>query len=173
MVKKTNRGQMKIQQMAFVLIAVTLFFVFAGLFLLSFFISGLKDSKTSIGEQGALLLVTKLANSPEFSCGDAFDNAGINCVDGDKVMVLKLNHEKYEGFWGDEILNIEIIKIYPRDSTLCNEGNYPDCGIISVFPERDGFYKENFVSLCRKANVGGNTYDKCEIAKLRVGYKGE
>jgi len=166
-----KRGQLKIQQMAFVLIALTLFFAFAGLFLLSFALSGIRESSTRIGEEGAFLLVTRLANSPEFSCGDSFDNSGSNCVDGDKVMMLKENSEKYEGFWGDEILNIEIVKIYPRDDTLCNQGNYPNCGILSVFPERKGFYKENFVSFCKKTSSGEKMYDKCEIAKLRVGYR--
>jgi hypothetical protein len=65
-------------------------------------------------------------------------------VDGDKMMVLRSNSEKYSGFWGDEISNIEIIKIFPRDNILCNSGNYPNCGIISLFENREGFYKENF-----------------------------
>jgi hypothetical protein len=166
-----KRAQMKIQQMAFVLIAITLFFALAGLFLVSFAFSGMRESKTKLGEQGALTLVSRLANSPEFSCGNSFDNAGISCVDGDKMMVLRSNSEKYSGFWGDEISNIEIIKIFPRDNILCNSGNYPNCGIISLFENREGFYKENFVSLCRKASLGGESYDKCEIAKLRVGYR--
>ncbi len=168
MVKK---GQLKIQQMAFVLIALTLFFVFAGLFALSFALSGIRDSSARIGEEGARLLVTSLANSPEFSCGDVFSNVGSNCVDADKVMILMENHEKYYGFWGDDIVNIEIVKIYPLDDRVCTMGNYPNCGVLSVFPDRSGSYKENFVSLCRKASHGGGSFDQCYIAKLRVGYE--
>src|SRR3989339_757807 len=68
-----SRGQLKIQQMAFMLIAVTLFFALVGLFLIVFVFSGLKGSATALQEKNALLLVTKLANSPEFSCEDVFD----------------------------------------------------------------------------------------------------
>jgi hypothetical protein len=168
-----NKGQMKIQQMAFVLMALTLFFAFAGLFFLSFAFSGVKEHKTRIGEETALSLVVRLANSPEFSCGRVFDNVGISCVDADKIMILKSNYEKYEDFWGDEILNIEVVKLFPIDNTLCTLGNYPNCGVISIFSNREGFYKDNFVSLCRKASSEGKTYDKCDIAKLRIGYRSQ
>jgi len=163
---------MKIQQMAFMLIAVTIFFVLVGLFLLGFAFSGLKKSATALEEENSLLLVTRLANSPEFSCGDAFDNAGSNCVDADKVMVLSKESERYSNFWGKEIPNIEIVKVYPYDGEkICNEGNYPSCSTIKVFSgAQTGYYRENFISLCRKASENGESYDKCEIAKLRVGY---
>ena len=66
MVKKTKRSQMKIQQTAFMLIAMTLLFVLAGVFFLGFKLSGLKKQALSLEENNALLLVSKLANSPEF-----------------------------------------------------------------------------------------------------------
>ena len=92
---KTKKAQMKIQQMAFMLMAITLFFVMVGMFVLVFRFSGLKESATMLEEKNAMLLVTKLANSPEFSCGEAFGSNRINCVDADKVMMLKENTAKY------------------------------------------------------------------------------
>ena len=61
-----NKGQMKIQQMAFMLIAVTLFFSLVGMFFLVIFVSNLRESASILEEKNALLLVIKLANSPGF-----------------------------------------------------------------------------------------------------------
>jgi len=162
-------GQLKIQQMAFVLLAITLFFVLAGLFALVFLISGLKGGATALEEKNALLLVTKLANSPEFSCGGSYGSDRVNCIDADKVMVLSKNIERYSKFWG--VNSIEVRKIYPEEeSLLCTLGNYPNCNSI-IIKSGTGYVHENFVTLCRKEQDGGDTYNNCDIAKLLVSYE--
>ena len=165
-------GQLKIQQMAFVLMAITLFFVLVGMFVLVVKFSGLKESATALEEKNAMLLVAKLANSPEFSCGEAFGVNRINCIDADKAMILKENIIKYINFWG--VSNIEIRKIYPAGSgKICNLGNYPDCEIIRIRSgEVSGTDLSSFVSLCRKESFNGEIYDKCELAKIMVSYGG-
>jgi hypothetical protein len=173
--KMNKLGQLKIQQMAFMLIAVVLFFVVAGLFILSIYTSGIASSATSIEAEGAKLLVSKLANTPEFSCGDAFSIGGsgkTSCVDADKVMILKDNPD-YLNFWG--VASIEIVKVYPTENRgiECDPGTYPRCGFVKVFDRSDASTRglppaSNFVSLCRKAELDGEPYDKCEIAKLLV-----
>lgn len=169
--KMNKQGQLKIQQMAFMLMAVTLFFVLVGLFVLVVKFSGLRESATELSEKNALLLVTKLANSPEFSCGEALGSNKINCIDADKIMVLKENLVKYSGFWG--VANIEIRKIYPKTvNEICNFGNYPDCTFIRLYPrEVEGYSVSNFVSLCRKELFAGEIYDKCDLAELIVSYE--
>lgn len=162
-----KKAQLKIQQMAFLLMAVTLFFVLAGLFILIFKFSGLKDAATEIEERNAMLLVTKIANSPEFSCGEAFDSKRTNCVDADKIMMLKNNINKYDDFWG--VSNIEIRKIYPaEDDKLCTNGNYPNCNIIRLREEISSADKWNFVALCRKKQTDGGPQNKCELAKIMI-----
>lgn len=168
---KKNKGQVKIQQMAFMLIAVTLFFVLVGIFVLGVKFSGLKKTATMLEEKNAILLVSKLANSPEFSCGGAFSGK-INCIDADKVMILRENIQKYDGFWG--VSNIEIKKIYPSESSeiICNMGNYPDCNTIRLIQgDVIGTSVSNFVSLCRKESLEGEGYDKCEVAKVMISYE--
>ena len=164
-----KKGQLKIQQMAFMLIAVTLFFVLVGLFVLSIYVSNIKNSASIFEEKNAMFLVTKLANSPEFSCGEAFKGKKTNCVDADKVMMLRENINKYSDFW--DVENIQIVKIHPVSNPLdCTLENYPNCNIIKI---REGKITEefsNFVSLCRKEFIDGNVRDKCEIAKLIVSY---
>ena len=176
---KNKRGQLKIQQMAFMLIAVTLFFVLAGMFVLVIKFAGLKESATTLEEKNAMLLVTKIANSPEFACGEAFGSNKINCIDADKVMMLKENIIKYidvskpkENFWG-VATNIEIRKIHPKpdEEIICNLGNYPDCNIINLQSKKIPAEYSNFVLLCRKESFEGEVYDKCELAKVMISYK--
>lgn len=170
---KTKKAQIKVNQMAFMLIALTLLFVVAGLFFLVIRFAGIKDVATSLQEKNAMLLVTKLANSPEFSCGEVYGTGATNCIDGDKVIALKKNIANYRGFWGNGVYNIEIKKIYPEEPTkLCEFGNYPECNTIRLLEgEVKGFSVENFVSLCRKESESGGIYNKCEIAKLMISYE--
>jgi len=164
-----KKAQLKIQQMAFMLMAVTLFFVMVGMFILVFRFSQLKASASLLEEKNALLLVAKLADSPEFSCGEAFGSRRINCVDADKVMMLKGNIEKYSGFWG--VAEIEIRKVYPDNgNVLCSGENYEKCGIIEVFSKKVNKLppSSNYISLCKKDSYENGIYDKCELALLIV-----
>lgn len=168
------KGQMKIQQMIFMLLAVFLLFILVGLFFLSISLSNLKETATQLGEKNAMLLVSKLANSPELSCGNAFGSSRTNCIDFDKVIALN-NLENYGNFWG--LAKIEIRKIYPdAGGVLCTKENYPDCGIVKLVDKNVAIspYSSNFVSLCRKGTDEKIIYDKCELALLMVSseYKG-
>lgn len=166
-----KKAQFKIQQTAFVLLAITLFFVLVGIFVIIFKFSGLTESANVLEQENAMLLVSKMANSPEFSCGNSFGTGKFNCVDADKIMVLKEDISNYKDFWG--VQNVEIRKVYPESEILCNRGNYPNCGIIRLFSEQvSGYDASNYISLCRKQILedGSGYYDKCEIAKLMVSY---
>ncbi len=165
-----SKAQMKIQQMAFMLIAVTLFFVLVGMFFVMVVFSNIKESASLLEEKNALLLVTKLTNSPEFSCENAFGGTKINCVDSDKVMALKNNIDKYSGFWG--VSGIEIRKIYPEGSGIgCTSENYPSCNEIKII-QTSGTGVSNFIALCRKENINNLIQDKCELARIIVYYRG-
>jgi len=167
---KNCKGQMKIQQTAFMLLAVTLFFILIGLFVLVFRVSSLTDTATMLEQENAMLLVSKLAESPEFSCEFAFENTRTACVDADKVMMLKKNINEYQDFWG--VSSIEILKIYPKSEGECDVLNYPNCGEIKVYSDgKTAYTKSNFVSLCRKEATGEESYNKCELAKIIVGYE--
>ena len=166
-----KKGQLKIQQMAFMLIAVTLLFAFVGLFIISIKTSGLRERANILEEENAMLLVGKLANTPEFSCGELYSGKS-NCIDADKVMVLK-DIEEYENFWG--VNEIRINRIYPvlEGEIKCTEDNYPNCNVIEIYSDdsENRNYKSNFVSLCRIEQMEDKIYDKCEIAKLLVSWE--
>ncbi len=176
----SGKGQMKIQQMAFMLLAVTLFFVLAGMFFLITQMGAFKKSATEQEGKNTENLVTAISNAAEFSCQNAFDNSGTNCIDLDKVMALKISMERdiaedknrYEKYWGKNIESIEIRKIYPAEETvLCTTQNYPNCNTLRLYSsEVSGTYYENYVAICRKASEEGNIYDKCELAYLMISY---
>jgi hypothetical protein len=161
-----KKAQMKIQQMAFMLIAIMIFFVLVGLFALSMSFGGLKEKKEALDEQNALLLVSELANYPEFSCENAYGGDKIDCVDFDKVMILKKHPEYLEYL---DLKNVEIKKVTKEEEIVCTPENYPDCNFLSLFEEKNqGAGKSSFISLCRKASFEGATYNKCELAWLIV-----
>src|SRR3989344_1257549 len=82
-----KKAQMKIQQMAFMIIAVMVFFGLVGLVIIAVVFSGYKDKATDLAQENAMLLVSKISNSPEFSCGYAFGESKGSCIDSDKVMI--------------------------------------------------------------------------------------
>jgi len=154
-----KKGQLKIQQMIFMLVAVALFFIFVALFF--FAIKGASLYKQSIENERdkAAGVVLKIASSPEFSY------EGVpNGVDEDKLMALR-SHREYSDYWG--IDGIIVRKLYPETSGQeCEIGNYPDCNEIKIFAKDDNVAQaaSAYVPLCRKEISGGRTYDKCEIA---------
>lgn len=168
-----NKAQMKIQQTAFVLIAVTVFFVLVGMFVLIISYSNLQQSATNLNTENALITVSRIADSPEFSCGNVFPNSNINCIDEDKAMALSEESHVYSNFWG--VSGIEIRTVSPANNIPCTQANYPNCGTITILKSNNGTGVSNFISLCRKdINQTGNysyTYNRCTLARMIVTYK--
>ena len=163
-----KKAQIKIQQMAFVLLGIVFFLVLVGLLVISVRFSELKKTAAGIEDDNALNLAIKLANSPEFSCGNSFDSWGENCVDYDKITALK-SLDSYKGFWGVGAIKVIIIDSDISGEKECSLGD-TNCNTITVYSDgkSGGQYNSNFVSLCRKESYGGEVYDKCDMATLNV-----
>jgi len=93
-----SRGQLKIQQMAFVLVALIILFSMASLVYFSIKYSNLKNDVESLREQNVIESVRKLSGTAEFSWTASGDCS--SCIDLDKVLVLK-DMDSYENFWKD------------------------------------------------------------------------
>ena len=164
-----KRGQLKIQQMMMMLLAVTLFFVLAGLFILSTQLSSINQKSNLIKSDNAKLLASKIADSPEFSCGDSFGTGMSSCIDADKVINLKTNINEYKNFWG--VQGLQIRTVYPQgNGTECNIGNFPNCDTITLIPSSNGTGVSNFVSLCGYYFENGQSNIKCNLAEIIVTY---
>jgi len=165
---KSKTAQMKMMQTSFMLIAVTLFLVLAALFIIMVKFSDLKESKKILDETQALLLVSKIADSPELSCGNSFGLPRTNCIDMDKLMALKSRIGDYSNFW--RIDGLEIKRIYPAGiEKECTTQNYPNCNKIVLITANNGTGVSNFVSLCHK-ELNDMPYNKCELGKVIVVY---
>ncbi len=156
-----NKGQLKIQQMAFMLVAVTVFFILVFLFYVSVKTFNLQNDVLELRREKAVGLVTKIASTPEFN----FEGIPRG-IDMDKLMVLK-NAREYKGFWG--VKGIIVKKLYPVNNEVeCNEGNYPNCNVIKLFTKKSNAPIGSYVALCRKDSVSGESYDRCEIGFLMI-----
>ncbi len=158
--------------MVFMIIAVFILFVIIGVIVLSGRISKLQNTAEEAQELNALTLASKIANSPEFSCGNSYGNQISDCVDLDKVMALKGYIEEYEDFWG--VSNIEIRKIYPSEKEVeCDYTNYPDCNWINLFDkEVSGYSVSNYVSICNKRLNGQIASNNCDLGRIIISYEG-
>ncbi len=159
--------------MAIMIIAVTMFFALVGMIILATQVSSLNKKAAALQGENAQLLVSKIADSPEFSCGNSFGTALGSCIDEDKVMGLKSMISKYGNgkFWG--VQGIEILEISPGNSqTECTQDNYPDCGKINIVKSQNGTGVPNYVSLCRRDYSGGVPYGNCSLAEVIVTYNG-
>ncbi len=160
---------MKIQEMAFVLVALMIFFAMIALVYFSIKLTSLRDDALTLRDDEAKELVLKLAGTPEFSW-TAFDCS--NCIDSDKAFLLK-NRKTYKDFWDLDYLRIETI--YPiKNNGECNEGNYPDCSSITIINKTNKYGSPSvaFVSLCRQEILGQSDYVKCEVGKIYASGKG-
>lgn len=172
---KEKKAQMKIQQMSFMLIAVFIFFALVGMIVISFFMNNMHNDANDLREQNAKLLASKIANSPELSCGEAYDELRTNCIDLDKAIVFKESVEKYKNFWG--IASLEIQRIYPKTNSAnqiieCTKTNYPSCNFITLINNADTPDRSSYVALCRKEVYNEKIVTKCELGRIIIGYEG-
>ena len=163
-----KKAQLKIQEMAFMIIAIILFFILVGLFGLSIVYKNLQESATEIAEKKTLSAITNLAGTAEFICAGGKSN----CVDADKLMALT-GKKSYEDFWEFSSLSVVRYSGFSKegDWIKCDLQTYPDCDVIEVYDKEIENERviSSFVALCRREYENNYGYDKCEIAKLIAG----
>ena len=160
---KNKKSQMKINEMLIMILALVIFFAIILMFFLSISLSGLNKSVKESTREGNILLVAKLADSPEFTCGE------INCVDTDKLIAL-MNHINYRNYWYVDGLVVEKIEQNKTAKIVkCNFANYPNCNYFVIKePANNTIQDYSIVSLCRKEKLSDYSYDKCELGKIVV-----
>lgn len=165
--KMNKKSQMKIQEMAFVLMAIMIFFGIVAIFYIKISLSNLRgDVEMQRGEE-ANELVRRISGTPEFSftAGECD-----SCIDMDKVLILK-ERKSYQGFWNLDYLKIETI--YPLKNGECTRANYPNCNSITLVNKTGdfGIPKSAFVALCRQEFKGSENYVKCELGRISASGK--
>jgi hypothetical protein len=163
------KAQMKIQQMIFMILAVFLFFILVGLFVLNVQMRGLKGSSESLKEAEAINSLTAITSMTELSCASSESTLDSFCLDGDKIEIMS-KKKGYSELW--PIASLEVYKISPSFTTVvkCPAVN---CNYYSVFDNGQNQTQKvsTYVNICYSRMKDSNKYDSCEIAKILVGVK--
>jgi len=164
-----KRGQLKIQEMAFMIIAVVVLFALLGLFVFTIVHANLTKSANENAQAKALAVITRLADSPEFSCLGSRPN----CIDSDKLIAM-VDRQDYKNFWPfNSLIIIKSTSLNKSEDKMidCTFANYPDCDRFTVVPKKSNNEKlvSSYVALCRKESIDNIIYDKCEIARVFAG----
>lgn len=154
-----KKAQLKIQQMAFMIIAVFFFFILIGLAYLGFsYRSAIGDYETLQKEQ-ALKSLQTLIEMPELTCG-------YQCLDEDKLYALA-SKKDYNFF---PVASIEVYKIYPftTEKIACPS---PDCNYYKIYDSGQTKVRKyaTFVSICKMVRESGYAFRRCEIGQMSVG----
>ncbi|MEM3405702.1 MAG: hypothetical protein QW117_01875 [Candidatus Pacearchaeota archaeon] len=162
--KKSKKAQLKIQQTAFMLVFLTIFFSMIGILFISFYMNSLKQNINILKENKAELLSRYLYQSTEFSCPYS-----TNCLDSDKLLFF--NSTKYKNIF--PVTYIKIKKVSEEKEILCKLSNYPNCNTFEFrFKNtKDIISQSTFVVLCRKELTEQGIYDYCELSRFYVGYE--
>ena len=148
---KNIKAQLKIQQTAFMLIFLTIFFSMVGILFVSFYMNSLKQNVNILNENKAIILSQFLYQSTEFSCPDSSSY----CIDSDKLLFF--NSTKYKELF--PVTYIKISKVTSEPEIKCIQGNYPNCNTFEFeFKEHEKICKSSFVALCRQENSEQGPY---------------
>ncbi len=161
-----KKAQLKIQQMAFVLVALVIFMGMVGIIFFSVYVSDIRKDASELRDKEARELVRKISSSPEFvfsaqSC--------VSCVDFIKVLKLK-DLAEYKNFWKLDYLIVERINNKSSSELIeCTLTNIDNCDKISVIgKENFGSAKSSFVTLVRwDESLGGGNY-RYELGRIKV-----
>lgn len=162
---KSSKGQMKMQQTAFMLVALVIFFSMVGLIYFSISMANLRKNAAKLAEKEALETVKMLAGTPEFAFTSSSDCS--NCVDLDKVLLLSEKMDSnYKNFWNFEQLEVEIVYPKPSSNAKCTKANYPTCKNIVLIEKGEKKPKTAFVTLARWDSRLGTF--KYELGKIHA-----
>ena len=120
-------GQMKIQQMAFLIMAIFFFFILVGLFFLGIQFRGVGESAQQLQQDQAISSLQVIANMPELNYHSGVSMA----LDEDKLRVMSGNlSESYKDFW--PVASIRVYKVFPKPDNFV-KCPAADCNYFEIY----------------------------------------
>ena len=159
------RGQMKIQQMAVMIVAVFFFFVLVGLFFLGIMFKDVKGSAGDLQRAQAISSLSVIADMPELN----YDSSWSMSLDEDKLRIMSGDFGRnYDLFW--PVASVGVYKVYPRFDEI-RKCPGADCNYYEIYDngQKGVSTVSAYVAICEK--VRGMADGRCEIGKLVVGVK--
>lgn len=160
---KNKQGQVKIQEMAFVLVAVVFLFAIIFLFFARFQASQTKGMVEQLRELRTITMLRVVASLPELRCSSSFGSATeIACIDKDKLAVFDTDSRlraRYENLWAPAfITKIAIDEVYPQGRNYkVYEKTIPSTASTVTY--------STYIPLCEETNTRRS---KCVIAKIKI-----
>jgi type II secretory pathway pseudopilin PulG len=145
---KNKKAQIKMQEMAFVLLALAVLAVIALVFFIRFQSANIAKIGESAKQETAMSLLDRIASMQELKCSE-----GEICLDEDKVNIAK---DKNLGNLFQGLAKVEIREIYPASNDIVI---YQSGAVNQSY--------STFVNLCEQKPGGWD----CGIALLEVGIK--
>lgn len=149
------KSQMKIQEMAFVLIALMLLFSMVFIFYIKLKSSDIEETSYGLKQNKALSLLDRITSMPELSCS-AVLGADSLCIDQDKLEIMQTNNfqEEYRDFW-QNVKEIKIKKVYPDEDSF-----------VIFSSAKPGFVNESYSSFTR---ICSQKYDNTGWYECSIG----
>ena len=165
------KGQMKIQQMAFMLVAVFIFFALVGIGFLGYNLKDIRSSAQELERQSTISSLKVIADMPELNCG----SGKFMCLDKDKLLVMSSADflKKYSEFWGVASVEVKKIHSFEERNADCFSSS-ENCNYYEIYNSNSQTNSQKYstyVSICEKKSESGIKYDFCELGKLIVGVK--
>jgi len=162
MVITSKKGQFKIQQMAFMIVGLLIFFVLVALAFLAWQYRSIQNNYEDLQQELAITSLKTIAGMPELACSESKEL----CLDEDKLEVMI--KEKGYNIW--PVASINVTKIYPADKFVKCPGQ--ECNVYEIYNsgQKNMQMVSTYVSICKKIKET-SFYDKYEIGKLIVGVK--
>ncbi|MFH0831834.1 MAG: hypothetical protein V1886_03140 [archaeon] len=147
--KMNRKAQLKIQETAFMLLALAFLFALLFIFYSNFQVNQIYSAKNKLLSEQAISLLDKFMSLPEFSCLQGA------CIDEDKLYALR-NMSAYEDLWKG-IAKIQVVRIYPKQE------------MITIYQKgKAEMSYSSFVPLCKTMQYEGYVWQQCSLAKLLI-----
>jgi hypothetical protein len=133
------KGQLKIQEMAFVIVALVVLFALVALFFVSWRLHSVQGEVETLHEYAGGKIVSQLVNTPELggSCH--------GCLSWDNAWVLAQRNNSLKDRWNLDYLEIQIVGV----NQTCTRQTYPSCGTMVLIPgEAYGTAQRAFGAVC-------------------------
>ncbi len=152
---KNKKAQFKIQEMAFVLVAVIVLFGIVMIFFARFQLAGIQKSASELRKEQAIVTLHTIAAMPELRCSSGGE---INCIDIDKLEGFMTVRNRYYFLWKNAYFSqVRIEQFYPEGQEY----------ILYVEPEQDSVSYSTYLPLCKQ----GKFDYECTIGKITVSSK--
>jgi hypothetical protein len=166
---KKKHGQFQIQQMAFMIMAIFIFFTLTGLFILRVSMGGLNSDAQDLKREKAISFLSTIPKMTELN----FKGSCVNCLDIDKIKIFSDYGAEYKRFFPLDSLKAFRVYPIPNNTVVDKEMICPSADCIILFDSQNTSIQEyaTFVSVCEGSKRSGIFQEKCEIWKLVGGIK--